>query len=143
MKTHQQLQEESWELEDLVKKYQAENNTQKLEQTLILLIEDYEGLNYCEEDDYLENMVDCYLLLANIYKNDSKKLAQCYEKTIETLDFLIQRDKSEKHLLPKHIAKLNQIFYLFTQLNPNNTLLQEYPRIKNYIKEIKWWAKKV
>lgn len=134
MKTHNELIDESYELEDLVSQYKSENNYEKLEETLLNLIDVYDGLNYCEEDDYLEYIIDCYTLLCEINKQNNSKLLIYYEKIIEYYDYLIQRDRSEGELLNKHIEKFNIVYNEFLKINNNFNLEEDYPRLKQYVK---------
>lgn len=134
IKTHPELYEESLELEDNISLYKEQNDTNNLEKSLKELIDVYSGLNYCEEDEYLENIVNCYFELAKIYENNSKKLFDCYVRVVEAYDLLIQRDKGLSWLLEKHIAKVNEIYLLCNKLRPQNKILEQFPRLKSYIK---------
>lgn len=133
IKTHPQLLEESFMLEDEIEILKQKNDLINLEKSLIRIIEVYESLNYCEEDDYLENIIDCYVDLCEINKENKSKLINFYEKIVENYDFLIQRDKNEQKLLHRHVKNLNEIIKLYSSLNPTNHLTKLYPRIKKYI----------
>lgn len=109
MKTHPELREESFELEDLIEKYKASNDMENLEKTLKRMIEVLEGLNFSEEDEYLEDVVDCYAQLCQIHKSDIQKLAEDLEKMIEVFEDLMQRDRSETNLFVRHVQKYNKI----------------------------------
>ena len=135
--THPELYEESLRLEDLVEKYKITKDYKKLEKILLELSIVYDRLNYCDEDEYLEDLIKTYVKLSEIYitNNDNKKLVKTYEKIIENYDYIIQRDIHENELLNKHIKELQEIYLLYKKLNPKKNISKEYPRLKEYIEE--------
>ena len=84
--THPELYEESLGVEDLIKEYK-DNDDSKLEKTLLEIIPLYEGLNYCEEDEYLENLNEVYNNLLTIYfrNNNENKVIWCLDKLFDRL----------------------------------------------------------
>lgn len=137
MKTHPNLYDESFRLEDLASEYQENKKYKELEKVLLDLVEIYDGLNYCDEDEYIEDLIKTYKRLGEIYlvNRDNKKLINTYEKIIENYDYIIQRDIHENELLNKHIKELQEIYLLYKKLNPKKNISKEYPRLKEYIEE--------
>lgn len=135
--THPELYEESLRLEDLVEKYKTTKDYKKMEKILLELSIVYDRLNYCDEDEYLEDLIKTYVKLSEIYitNNDDKKLVKTYEKIIENYDYIIQRDKKEEDLLNKHVKELQEICLLYKRLNSCKDIIKEYPRLKKYIGE--------
>ena len=64
---HEELYEESLRLKDLVATYKKSSDYNNLEETILELIEVYGSLNYCEEDEYLEEIIDLYKELTEVY----------------------------------------------------------------------------
>ena len=131
--THPELYDKSLDLQDAVKKFKASNKLKELEKTLLELASIYNALNFCEEDEYLEDVIDCYLQLIDVCKHDDKKLINYYEKIIENYDYLIQRDMGDAELLINHVHSLKKTYSEYKALDQIKDILKEYPRLKRYL----------
>jgi len=135
MKTHPDLYEESIELEDLVKEYTSSKKYKELEKCLIRLVDVYNSLNYCEEDEYIEELIEAHLKLINIYLIDDnkKKIIKHYYSILECYDILIQNDRNEEDLIKKYIEKVREINIELIKFNKSFDIRKEFPRLKQYI----------
>ena len=135
MKTHPDLYEESIELEDLVKEYTSSKKYKELEKCLIRLVDVYNSLNYCEEDEYIEELIEAHLKLINIYLIDDnkKKIIKHYYSILECYDILIQNDRNEEDLIKKYIEKVREINIELIKFNNSFDIRKEFPRLKQYI----------
>ena len=135
MKTHPDLYEESIELEDLVKEYTSSKKYKELEKCLIRLVDVYNSLNYCEEDEYIEELIETHLKLINIYLIDDnkKKIIKNYYSILECYDILIQNDRNEEDLIKKYIEKVREINIELIKFNNSFDIRKEFPRLKQYI----------
>lgn len=136
---HPEYYERSLELQDKVKEYKSNKEYDKLEETLIELIEVYSGLNFCEEDEYLEEVIECYKTLKDIYiiKKKPIEMFETYRLIIEAYDYIIQRDVHEEELKQKHINELKEIYavlkQLYAKVNIENDIKDEFPNIAEYL----------
>lgn len=133
--THPELYEESLRLQDLVEEYRNNNDYKRLEKVLLELDIVYDGLNYCDEDEYLDDMCDLYKELYDMYynQNEEEKLIWCFSKMFENYDNLIQRDKGNNELIEKHKVGVKELYEKYNNLNINEDILKEYPRLKEYL----------
>lgn len=133
--THPELYEESLRLQDLVEEYRGNNDYKRLEEVLLELDIVYDGLNYCDEDEYLDYKCDLYKELYDMYckQNEEEKLIWCFSKMFENYDNLIQRDKGNNELIEKHKIGVKELYEKYNNLNINEDVLKEYPRLKEYL----------
>lgn len=135
--THPELYEESLILEDLIEDYKLSNDFNNLEKVLLEILPIYEGLNYCEEDEYLENMNEVYNELLKIYLIflNKEKIIWCLDKLLENYDLLIQRDIGNNELINKHENSLNEMINVYKDDLFSLDILKKYPRLKKYIRK--------
>lgn len=133
------LYEESLRLTDLVNEYKESKNYDKLEETLLQLIEVYGSLNYSDEDEYLEEVIDSYKELKDIYvlKRKIPEMLEAYRLIIEGYDYIIQRDIHQEDLKQKHINELKEVYEvvkgLYAKANIKNSIKEDFPNIKEYL----------
>ena len=133
------LYEESLRLTDLVNEYKESKNYDKLEETLLQLIEVYGSLNYSDEDEYLEEVIDSYKELKDIYvlKRKVPEMLETYRLIIEGYDYIIQRDMHQEDLKQKHIKELKEVYevlkMLYAKANVKNSIKEDFPNIKEYL----------
>ncbi|MBR3890878.1 MAG: hypothetical protein IKJ30_02240 [Bacilli bacterium] len=133
------LYEESLRLTDLVNEYKESKNYDKLEETLLQLIEVYGSLNYSDEDEYLEEVIDSYKELKDIYvlKRKVPEMLETYRLIIEGYDYIIQRDIHQEDLKQKHIKELKEVYevlkMLYAKANVKNSIKEDFPNIKEYL----------
>lgn len=137
LRTHPEFYEESLRLEDLIEEYKTNNDFNNLEKVLLEILPIYDGLNYCEEDEYLENMNDVYNDLLTIYIscNNKEKIIWCLDKLLENYDLLIQRDVGNIELIGMHTNALNEMVINYKDYLYDLNMFEDYPRLKKYIKE--------
>lgn len=135
--THPELYEESLRLEDLINEYKQNNDYNNLEKALLDIIPIYVGLNYCEEDEYLDNMNEVYNDLLNIYivSLNKEKIGWSLDKLLENWDLLIQRDIGNNELIKEHVNNLNKMIDNYKDFLSNSYILKEYPRLKKYVRK--------
>lgn len=135
--THPELYEESLRLEDLINEYKQNNDYNNLEKALLDIIPIYVGLNYCEEDEYLDNMNEVYNDLLNIYivSLNKEKIGWSLDKLLENWDLLIQRDIGNDELINEHVNNLNEMINIYKDYLSNLDILKEYPRLKEYVRK--------
>ena len=133
------LYEESLRLTDLVNEYKESKNYDKLEETLLQLIEVYGSLNYSDEDEYLEEVIDSYKELKDIYvlKRKVPEMLETYRLIIEGYDYIIQRDMHQEDLKQKHIKELKEVYevlkMLYAKANVKNSIKEDFLNIKEYL----------
>lgn len=133
------LYEESLRLTDLVNEYKESKNYDKLEETLLQLIEVYGSLNYSDEDEYLEEVIDSYKELKDIYvlKRKVPEMLETYRLIIEGYDYIIQRDIHQEDLKQKHIKELKEVYevlkMLYAKANVKNSIKEDFLNIKEYL----------
>lgn len=133
------LYEESLRLTDLVNEYKESKNYDKLEETLLQLIEVYGSLNYTDEDEYLEEVIDSYKELKDIYvlKRKVPEMLETYRLIIEGYDYIIQRDMHQEDLKQKHIKELKEVYevlkMLYAKANVKNSIKEDFLNIKEYL----------
>ncbi len=133
------LYEESLRLTDLVNEYKESKNYDKLEETLLQLIEVYGSLNYSDEDEYLEEVIDSNKELKDIYvlKRKVPEMLETYRLIIEGYDYIIQRDIHQEDLKQKHIKELKEVYevlkMLYAKANVKNSIKEDFPNIKEYL----------
>lgn len=135
MNSHTDLYNESIELEDLVEEYLSSKNTIELEKVLIRLTEVYNQLNYRDEDEYLEELINTHLKLINIYlsTNDNKKIVDHYFSILNCYDLLIQNDRNQKELIDSYIIKIKEINNKLLMIDKNFNINKEFPRLKEHL----------
>ena len=133
------LYEESLRLTELVNEYKESKNYDKLEETLLQLIEVYGSFNYSDEDEYLEEVIDSYKELKDIYvlKRKVPEMLETYRLIIEGYDYIIQRDIHQEDLKQKHIKELKEVYevlkMLYAKANVKNSIKEDFLNIKEYL----------
>ena len=133
------LYEESLRLTDLVSEYKENKDYDKMEETLLELIEVYGSLNYSDEDEYLEEVIDSYKELKDIYvlKRKVPEMLETYRLIIEGYDYIIQRAMHQEDLKQKHIKELKEVYevlkMLYAKANVKNSIKEDFLNIKEYL----------